>query len=67
MTSTVEHSFDGGTIVITDVPAHNSSAEPISVVDAMLLREYARFLNEKKIIGIVEVTYGEIRHKFLDY
>jgi hypothetical protein len=67
MSTTVVRLYDGGTIVITDVPSHSSSVEQISVVDAMLLREYARFLDEKKIIGLIEVRYGEIKQKFLDF
>ncbi|AGA60000.1 hypothetical protein Theco_3996 (plasmid) [Thermobacillus composti KWC4] len=55
--------YQGGTLVVLDVPADEGKND-ISARDAALIAQYVQFLNEKNILGDIEVTFSEIKQKF---
>ncbi|MFD2614692.1 hypothetical protein [Paenibacillus gansuensis] len=59
----VTRSYQGGTLVVTDVPAVDEDC--ISTEDGAVIAQYVQFLNEKNILGDIEVTLQEVREKFV--
>jgi hypothetical protein len=59
----VERTYTGGMLVVMDVPTVNGESQ-ISVEDAALIAQYVQLLNEKNILGDIDVTFSEIKQKF---
>lgn len=65
MTTTNERPFDGGTLVVTDVPVQKCDCdEQILLGDGALMAGYARMLANSNIIGSVTVSLLELQRKF---
>lgn len=58
----VTHTYQGGTLKVTDVPAEDG--DRISIEDDAVIAQYVHFLNEKNILGDIEVTIQDVREKF---
>lgn len=54
--------YHGGTLVVTEVPAVDM--DHISAEDASVITQYVQFLDEKNILGDIEVTIQDVRAKF---
>jgi hypothetical protein len=70
MTQTNERPFDGGTLVVTDVPIQKCDCdERILLGDGALMAGYARLLADSNIIGKVTVSFSELkmRYSFQDF
>jgi hypothetical protein len=59
----VERTYQGGTLAVTDVQAVDGG-DRISAQDDALIALYVRFLDEKSILGDIEVTFQEVKLKF---
>jgi hypothetical protein len=65
MTTTNERVFEGGTLVVTDVPVQKCGCdEQILLGDGALMAGYAKLLAERAIIGRVTVSLKELKGKF---
>ncbi|MGU3473128.1 hypothetical protein ACLBWT_18520 [Paenibacillus sp. D51F] len=58
----VDRTYRGGTLVVTDVQAVDG--ERISAEDDALIAQYVQFLDEKNILGDIEVTFQDVKQKF---
>jgi hypothetical protein len=60
-----ERPFDGGTLVVTDVPVQKCDCEEaILLGDGAIMAGYARLLTKSDIIGNVTVSLSELKRKF---
>ncbi|MFX3639850.1 MAG: hypothetical protein ACE3L7_14540 [Candidatus Pristimantibacillus sp.] len=60
-----ERLFDGGTLVITDVPVQKCDCdEQILLGDGALIAGYAKFLAKSNIVGRVTVSMSDLKRKF---
>lgn len=59
----MERTYQGGTLVVTEVQAVDGG-DRISAQDEALIALYVRFLDEKSILGDIEVNFSEIKLKF---
>lgn len=57
-----QHRFQGGTLVVTDIQPTGEGK--LSQHDDELIGQYIRFLNEKKIIGDIEVSILDVMKRF---
>jgi hypothetical protein len=65
MTTTNERPFEGGTLVVTDVPVQKCDCdEQMLLGDGALMAGYARLLAERNIIGKVTVSLLDLQRKF---
>lgn len=65
MTTTNERAYEGGTLVVTDVPVQKCECdEQILLGDGALMAGYARLLAEKNIVGKVIVSLKDLKGKF---
>ncbi|MDN4067543.1 hypothetical protein QYF50_06510 [Paenibacillus vini] len=65
MLTTNERPFDGGTLVVTNVPTEKCDCdEQILLGDSALMAGYARLLADSKIIGNVTVSFDDLQQKF---
>lgn len=58
----VTRTYQGGTLAVTDVPALDG--DRISIEDDAVIAQYVQFLNEKNILGDIEVTLQDVKAKF---
>ncbi len=59
----VKRQYRGGTLVITNVQQLGSE-KTISAEDEALIAQYVQLLDEKNILGDIEVSFPEVREKF---
>jgi hypothetical protein len=59
----VERPYEGGMLVVKDVPTVDGESQ-ISVKDDALIAHYVHLLDEKNILGDIDVTFSEIQQKF---
>jgi hypothetical protein len=63
MWTQVERPYQDGTLMTKDVPAVDGESQ-IALQNAVLIAQYVCFLNDKNILGDIEVTLPEIKQKF---
>lgn len=62
-----ERPYDGGVLVVTDVPIEKcgcDEGEQILVGDGALMAGYARHLASLSIVGTVQVSLNDLKRKF---
>jgi len=69
MITTNERAFNGGTLVVTDVPMQKCQCdkqinEQILLSDGAIIAGYARLLANSSIIGKVTVSLSELKGKY---
>lgn len=70
MITTNERTFNGGTLVVTDVPMQKCQCDDMQINDQILLGDgaliagYARLLANSSIIGQVTVSLSELKGKY---
>ncbi|MFE5321453.1 hypothetical protein ACFQ88_22340 [Paenibacillus sp. NPDC056579] len=65
MLITNERPFQGGTLVVTGVPAQKCDCDELILLgDNALMAGYAKFLAKQNIIGKVTVFLEELKQKF---
>lgn len=65
MLITNKRQFDGGTLVVTDVPVQKCDCdEQMMLNDGALIAGYARLLVDRSIIGEITVNFQDLKRKF---
>ena len=65
MTTTSERPFNGGTLIVTDVPVTKCGCEEeVPLADSALMAGYARMLTTHNIVGNVTVSLNQIAKNF---
>lgn len=62
MSDKVQLEYNGGTLLVSDVTL--TVERELLPGDGAIIDLYIRMLNEKKIVGDIEVSFGEIKEKF---
>jgi hypothetical protein len=65
MKTSNERPFEGGTLVVTDVPAQKCECDELILVgDGALIAGYANHLRNANVIGRVQVSLDDLKRKF---
>ncbi|PQP80339.1 hypothetical protein C0Q44_28410 [Paenibacillus sp. PCH8] len=65
MTTSNQRRFDGGTLIVTDIPVQKCGCEEeIHLADGALMAGYARLLASHKIVGNVTVSLMDLEKNF---